>query len=103
MVRLKKDTYRNKKLTELARDESCIDCGADDGTIVWAHANLLEFGKGRSLKCSDAAGMLLCYRCHTELDQGCTMSKEERRNYQLEMIAKTLVYLLEKGNIKVSI
>ena len=40
-------TYRNKKLTELACGQSCVECGANDGTTVWAHSNLMEHGKGR--------------------------------------------------------
>ena len=102
MVGLKQTTFRSAKLTKFAEGESCINCGTDDGTIVWAHANLLEFGKGRGLKCSDAAGMLLCHRCHSELDQGTTMTKAERRDFQIEMIAKTLIYLIESGKIRVN-
>lgn len=88
-------TYRNEKLKRLANGLHCICCGRQDGTTVWAHSNLLEHGKGRGHKASDAAGMLLCVFCHQELDQGTTMTKAERRTFQYEHIAKTYIYLME--------
>ncbi len=61
----KESTYRNKKLLALARGQSCVNCGADDGTVIPAHSN---FGKGMSIKASDATVMFLCVRCHDMLD-----------------------------------
>ncbi|CCD28836.1 conserved exported hypothetical protein [Candidatus Glomeribacter gigasporarum BEG34] len=56
---------------------------------------------GMGIKASDAALMALCVRCHAELDQGQTMTKEERRAAQYEWMAKTWVMLAEQGKIAV--
>lgn len=71
-----------------------MECGAE-GTQA-AHANLSCFGKGMSMKASDFAIMALCPTCHRELDQGKSMTKDERKAFQFEMIAKTLVTVLER-------
>ncbi len=92
-------TYRNSKLRESARHESCVMCGANDGTICWAHANMGEFGKGGAIKASDAAGGYLCHRCHSALDQGNTMLREEKRQFTFEMIARTYIRLMEQGRL----
>lgn len=60
--------YRNKKLTQSANHESCVSCGADDGTIVWAHSNQYLHGKGRGIKAHDIFGAYLCHKCHGWLD-----------------------------------
>jgi len=92
-------TYRNRKLLDLARNMSCVECGTDDGTIVAAHSNQ---GKGMGIKASDATIMFLCYRCHTELDSGKTMSRDEKRQFSYKNNAKTLQLLLEEGYINVT-
>ena len=93
-------TYRNEKLRRSADGESCVACGSRDGTVVWAHANSLSWGKGMGLKASDAAGMYLCGRCHVGHDQGRDGSKEERRQREFEWIAKSLVRAIEGGVLK---
>src|SRR5260364_11986 len=77
---------RSEKLRRLVAMLPCMCCG-QKGQTQAAHANFQSFGKG--IKASDAALMALCVRCHAELDQGQTMTKEERRNAQYEWIAKT--------------
>ncbi|MEO0700199.1 MAG: hypothetical protein AAFY81_10880, partial [Pseudomonadota bacterium] len=64
--------------------------------------NLLCFGKGMGHKASDAALMALCLVCHAELDQGKTMTKAEKRDKQMEWIAKTSVALIEAGLLEVA-
>jgi hypothetical protein len=60
--------YRNKQLTQSAKHESCVSCGADDGTIVWAHSNSSRHGKGMGIKAHDLFGAYLCHKCHREFD-----------------------------------
>ena len=91
--------YRNKKLLNLAKDMPCIECGADDGTVVAAHSNQ---GKGIGLKASDASIMFLCYRCHTEYDSGKLMTRDEKREFAYRNNAKTLRLLLEQGYLNVT-
>lgn len=50
--------YRNKKLTESANGESCVNCGINNGTIVWAHSNQLIHGKGKGDKFAKRAQFL---------------------------------------------
>lgn len=95
-------TYRNKKLTRLANGMPCISCGIQDETIVWAHANMLRLNKGMGHKASDAAGMLLCHTCHSQLDQGTQMTRQERYEFQVEMIAATYIYLMENQLLEVA-
>jgi hypothetical protein len=61
--------WRSKKLTQSAKHESCVSCGADDGTIVWAHSNEQKHGKGMGIKAHDLFGAYLCVRCHEKLDR----------------------------------
>lgn len=56
--------WRSKKLTQSAKHESCVSCGADDGTVVWAHSNEQFHGKGMGIKAHDLFGAYLCHRCH---------------------------------------
>ncbi len=95
-------TFRSRKLLDLANGAPCMACGAEDGTIVAAHANWSDFGKGMSHKASDAAVAFLCYRCHSELDQGALMSKTERRAVWMEAAVKTWVWLMETGRVRLA-
>lgn len=62
--------YRNPKILDNAKWSSCTMCGANDGTIVAAHSNLLEHGKGRGIKAHDCFVAYLCHSCHTGYDTG---------------------------------
>jgi hypothetical protein len=94
-------TYRNQKLLEVVRNSPCQACGTQDGTVVAAHSNQLRDGKGRSLKAHDYRIAALCYRCHSNVDQGYQMSKEEKREMWEEAHRKTIGWLFENGHIKV--
>ena len=91
---MKPKTYRNPKLLRLAEGQSCVECGIRDGTVVSAHSTN---GKGMGIKASDATLMFLCYRCHTEYDQGKTMDKVQKIEFAYRNNAKTLRRLLEEG------
>ena len=91
--------YRNKKLLEIVRESPCQHCGIQDGTIVAAHSNQLRDGKGRGLKSSDARIAALCYRCHSELDQGKTLSKDQRVEMWESAHRATIGWLFENGHI----
>lgn len=95
-------TYRNPKLLALARDQACVMCLNLDGTVVSAHSNLLEHEKGRGHKAHDGMTAWLCYRCHTRLDQGADMTREQRRDFTLTAICRTYMQLWEQGLIGVS-
>jgi hypothetical protein len=63
---------------------------------VAAHSNQLRDGKGRSIKAHDYRIASLCYRCHSELDQGAKMSKQERLEMWEEAHRKTIGLLFER-------
>ena len=91
--------FRSEKLRRHVADMPCVNCGRAD--VQAAHANLGEFGKGMGMKASDAALMSLCCACHTDLDQGSTMDKQGKRDFQYQMIARTLVRAIEQGRLVV--
>lgn len=93
--------FRNPKLLGLAEGQACVMCGNEDGTIVAAHSNLLEHGKGRGLKAHDGMTAWLCYRCHTQLDQGKDLSRDERRDLTLTAICRTYQQLWNQQLIEV--
>jgi len=92
--------YRNSKLLEDIRQLPCSHCGADDGTVVAAHANELRFGKGRGIKAHDWATAALCFTCHAELDQGAKLSKQERQAMWESAFFETLHNLWVHGIIQ---
>lgn len=55
---------------KLCLGRPCIRCGADDGTIVPAHANQIRLGKGMGLKAEPWTVIPLCAKCHNWLDNG---------------------------------
>lgn len=101
MSYLKTGMHRDKKLLALAKDQACVSCGANDGTTVWAHSNMLSHGKGRGLKAHDCMGMFLCDICHHQLDQGFLWTKEEKRELTLTWICATHLRLWQQGLVGV--
>lgn len=87
--------YRNQRLLEIVRNSPCQNCGSQNGTVCAAHSNQLRDGKGRSLKAHDFRVAALCFRCHSNLDQGYQMDKEERRELWEEAHRKTIAWLFE--------
>jgi len=94
--------YRNKQLLELVRQLPCQNCGLQDGTVVAAHSNQLRDGKGRGIKAHDFRVAALCYRCHSELDQGNRLSKEERVEMWEEAHRNTIGWLFEHDMLTLS-
>jgi hypothetical protein len=91
--------YRNKKLLELVRQSPCQTCGTQDGSVCAAHSNQLRDGKGRGLKAHDYRIAALCFRCHSNLDQGTKMTKAERVEFWEEAHRGTIGWLFENGHL----
>ena len=87
---------RSITLLRNAREIPCQHCGADDGTVVAAHANW-GGGRGRSIKADDNLIASLCFLCHAELDQGKHLSKDERQAMWLDAHIKTVRKLTRLG------
>jgi len=92
----KHNYIRSITLLRNARKISCQHCGADDGTVVAAHTNF-GGGKGRSIKADDNLIASLCFDCHTELDQGKNLTKEERHAMWLKAHINTVHKLTRLG------
>jgi hypothetical protein len=96
-------TFRSEALRRAVTQLPCMNCGIERHTQA-AHMN---FGKGGAIKASDAALAALCCDrpgvrgCHSLLDQGGAMSKAERRAFEMEMVAKTYIALVERGYLRV--
>lgn len=100
--------WRSPALLRAARDQSCVNCGAEDGTIVSAHSNWPDHGKGMSIKAHDCFVAHLCHACHSWLDQGGGYDptglwhvKEKREMFDRAK-DKTLLRLFQQGRLKVT-
>lgn len=78
-----------------------MHCGVQNGTVVAAHSNQLRDGKGRGIKAHDYRIAALCYTCHSDLDQGSKMSKEERLEMWENAHRKTIGWLFDQGVIHI--
>lgn len=88
--------WQNKKLRESAKHESCVACGADDGTIVWAHSNSQKHGKGMGIKAHDLFGAYLCHTCHTKFDNG-AWNKSDAEIWFKKWWERSMIIACEKG------
>ena len=94
--------YRNKRLLELVRMASCQNCGIQDGTICAAHSNQMRDGKGKGIKAHDYRIAALCFRCHSELDQGSKLSREERLQIWEDAHRKTIGWLFDNNYLAIA-
>lgn len=86
--------YRSKALRDSANGEACVSCGAQDGTVVWAHSNQQAHGKGLGIKASDLLGLYLCVACHRSCDT--TMTRDEAVVFFSTHYPKTMMRVAEK-------
>ena len=91
--------YRNQKLRDLANGAPCCCCGKpNDGTVVGAHSNSLEHGKGMGTKSHD----ILCYccsGCHRKID--IELTRDEAQLFFLRGVYNTFLWLLQEGHLVV--
>jgi hypothetical protein len=102
-------TYRNPKILAHANGQACQNCGAQDGTVVAAHSNLPEHGRGSHHKSHDFFAAFLCFRCHTYLDSAGKLKDptgrfdatwQDKREMFLSAMFKTQIILLRDGVIR---
>ena len=87
--------FRSEPFRKLVTTLPCQSCGSE-GTQA-AHRNE---GKGMALKTSDALVVALCPACHTRLDQGSDMTKEEKREFWDDCYIKQTKTMIETGMLK---
>lgn len=105
---------RSKKMLNAAKDQSCVNCGARDGTIVAAHYQGMRsqlLGKGMGIKPHDLCIADLCVRCHAAFDaKDVNYNKSAVTSFDrsidhseqfLFLIMKTLIRRVEQGTITV--
>jgi len=99
---------RSKKLLDGARDQTCVNCGRRDGTVVAAHYTGLRsslLGKGTGHKPHDLCVADLCHKCHYAFDVaggGSTFEKKIDKSEQfLFNIIKTMIRRVDQGVITI--
>lgn len=96
-------TYRNRKLLDLAKQAPiCFRCQrSNDGTVVMAHSNQIRDGKGTGHKAADYRVAGLCRKCHMEIDNGQSMSREDRMSAWEEAHRATIGWMFDAGLVEV--
>lgn len=89
---LKTPVFRSEKWLQAVRGLCCVICGREG--VQAAHRNQ---GKGLSMKTDDCLTAALCPECHSRVDQGPDMTREERRAYLDSAILMTLRDLARNG------
>ncbi len=103
-LRKERSIFRSLAYLAAVRSIPCVCCGAA-GLTQAAHSNQLAFGKGRSLKASDASVMALCgpiagrIGCHAGHDQGGGLSKAEWKAFEHQNIVATVMALIKSGRL----
>ena len=73
----KRRYLRDKELLKRVCQLDCQHCGSGE-MVQAAHSNW-GGGKGRGIKADDNLVAALCQKCHWEIDQGHTLTKEQRQ------------------------
>jgi|TARA_R110000824_G_scaffold381515_1_gene574293 NADP-dependent 3-hydroxy acid dehydrogenase YdfG len=97
---LKKDKrWESKKYTNWVATLNCVNCNAQDGTVVAHHlkGRLSPLSGGAGYKASDWLTMPLCYGCHTKAHSG----DIDVLDWQPMFILKTLDTAFKEGIIDV--
>lgn len=95
---------RNRALLDLAYQFPCLlrlpMCeGGNAGEP--AHSNQSKHGKGGSIKAHDNFHVPGCRACHRELDQGRTMTRDEKREVWDRAYLEYQVLLWQGGHLRV--
>lgn len=100
--------YRNPKILQLAKEApNCMYCGRNnDGSVVAAHMNGIEYGKGMGQKAHDVPAYL-CNECHAIADGrlnpgGIVMTKQDRERILLLGAWRTWLWLMQSGHLEVA-
>lgn len=89
--------FRSAKWLQAVRElDRCVLCGS--WGVQAAHRNE---GKGAGMKTSDCLTAALCPECHSEIDQGKHMTREERRATMNAAIVMTLEALVKAGRVEI--
>ena len=91
----KNKPIRSAKWLQAVRElEYCVLCGAHG--VQAAHRNE---GKGAGMKTSDCLTAAICPCCHTAIDQGKAMTRDEKRALIDRAIVLTVEALVKAGRL----
>lgn len=102
--------FRNVTLLATARGMPCQNCKAEDGTIVSAHSNEQEHGRGKDHKSHDCFFAWLCNACHFFYDHASTgmdptgtwkAIREDKKAMFMKAMHRTWLELWRLGLLKV--
>ena len=93
----KSKPYRNKRLLISVSMLECQVCGHPPSSDP-AHSNWSHHGKSMSRKADDIFVAAMCRSCHTELDTGSRLTKEERQAMWMDAWKKTVKRLVNDGD-----
>ncbi|MFC4729485.1 hypothetical protein [Coralloluteibacterium thermophilus] len=97
--------YRNRSLLDLAYKVPCafnLPGICEGGMGEPAHSNQSRHGKGGALKAHDCFFASACRSCHREIDQGRTMSRDEKFEAWNRAYERTVLELWRRGLVEVS-
>jgi hypothetical protein len=72
-----------------------------EGQTQASHSNQLEDGKGMGIKADDCFTAAICMKCHAEIDQGKTYTKDVRKAVWDKAHKRTMAELFRRGKLKV--
>lgn len=95
--------YRNKKILQSAKGETCtirsVWCNGNTNTTVAAHSDYQEHGKGKGLKSHDCFVAYSCSRCHDWISQSAA-SRADKYDAFCRGMHRTWLKLLQNGVLK---
>ena len=93
IARPKQQYFRSRKHLMNVASLPCQNCYIE-GQSQAAHSNWVDLGgKARGLKASDEYTAALCMSCHTMLDSGAKLTKDQRRDLWMQDWQKTIARL----------
>ena len=92
----KSQPYRNKRHLMNVAMLDCQVCGLSGHTQA-AHSNWGKHGKSFGRKADDQYTAAMCQFCHSELDQGANLTKEQRQEMWEKAWIKTVHAIVELG------
>lgn len=100
----KREPFRSRALLNAANGEQCTmlteRCSGNAATVVCAHSNLSEDGKGISQKADDDISVYACYDCHYWYDFGSATKAEKQAAFDRAFV-RTYKRRKAEGIIKV--
>lgn len=103
---LKDERYENKAIRDSAKGEHCqvnsFMCNHKPETVVWAHSNYPEHGKGTGLKAHDIFGCYSCSQCHMWLDciHSIVCEAKQQKDHFIRAMHRSWLILVRKGVLK---